>query len=211
LQAVREKVNFIKHADPDTTSFGRLCAESPLSDDMLARAKSRKRESAEFLTPSIAKRRKSELSFTSDFSPDLFSTTANVSGFSDNTLFEAGITGNNEHFKSPEFAVPKFTTPKPPISKTRSRNLNLESQETSQEPENYETISSDDPASPVFGGSRLFQRVKVTDQQISLFDKIFIIHQNIFFYVCRRKRLRYNIKNQMTEFFHRMSGNASGN
>lgn len=151
MEIVRQKVDLIKDSDPNSTTFARLCVESPLSDDMLARVRNLKRSSATFATPVLPrnKRRKSE----SEFSPDLFA--GNSSAFSDNTFFEEAISeGVAEAEPVSDIKPPPatFATPSAPPSKARVRNL---IEETSDD-ENQE-----EQTSPVFGGTRLFQRVKV--------------------------------------------------
>jgi len=145
LEVVRQKVGLIKTSDPNSTTFARLCVESPLSDDMLARVKNLKRTSATFATPDLVpnKRRKSE----SEFSPDLFANTGNSSAFSDNTFFEEIVA------ESENAPKPTFTTPSAPPPKSRIRNLDTEYTD--------EDSDGNEETSPVFGGSRLFQRVKV--------------------------------------------------
>lgn len=169
MEAVRQKFLLLKDADPNSTTFNRVCVESPLSDDLLARVKMRKRRSetseSEFLTPNIPKRRKSDQSEI--FSPDLFGQSGNSSAFSDNTIFENAILQKSDSPESDQEVskqpIPNFP-PKnenfgkpttPPTAAAGARARKLYKFENSDD-ENEEEISN----SPILE-SRLFQRVKV--------------------------------------------------
>ena len=177
---MRQKFLLLKDANPNSTTFTRACVESPLSDDLLARVRMRKRPSeSEFLTPSIPKRRKSENSEL--FSPDLFGQSGNSSAFSDNTIFENAILqkpdtpeSDNEqpnldvspasNVKAPQIPqvsdLVKNTTPTTASASARARKLY--EYENSDEEDSTESCKS-----PILG-TRLFQRVKVKTVPIRL-------------------------------------------
>ena len=145
---MRQKVNLIKESDPNSTTYERLCVESPLSDDMLARVRKLKRKSdgnpgVGFTTPMLTKRTRKSVS---EFSPDLFATSGNGSGFSDNTFFEQAFIDSNQ-----------VATPTAPAPKSRVRNLCEEAAEVASSG----SVDKEPEMSPVFGGSRLHRRVRV--------------------------------------------------
>lgn len=132
--ALREKIELIKASDPNSTNYVRLCVESPLSDDLLARVKelgNRKRRSDEdeFKTPSTPPKRPCRTPST----------------FGDDSFFNNALAAADD---------PDSMTPDCPLKQTKPSRLIIDCSDDEED--------SDSLISPVISRTKsVFNKIKV--------------------------------------------------